>query len=378
MVRLNCTAVQLTAVTAVMGIVSFLSSFIAGKAYAKFGAEKCQIAYGIFGALYVLGFMFTKSLWILFALAVLLGLFTGMGGTAGISAYIADWFIDKRQEISGYVTSATTFGGFVAGMIFSFLAASMSAEKAALLLLVVFGIICVISAFFMRSRKRMGQYPLGYKAETAESTAQSTTAIEMPGIDVKETLKSASFWLLCAAILVSCLGLFYLSCATIVMTGAGLELTASSRIYSMVTLSMGVGSIIVGNLFAKLGCKRALAVVYGLMLLSLCGLAYWCGNPGSIALITVVSIVFGFADSGLVLMPVMSYSELFGMKSFGRMMPVMVAVSVVAASGCGTLMSSVYELSGNWVTPALCSIGLMAAGALCAVLAFVFSLMKKR
>ena len=88
--------------------------------------------------------------------------------------------------------------------------------------------------------------------------------------------------------------------------------------------------------------------------------------------------MFGFADSGLVLMPVMSYSELFGMKSFGRMMPVMVAVSVVAASGCGTLMSSVYEFSGSWVTPALCSIGLMAAGALCAVLAFVFSPMKKR
>lgn len=90
MERLNCTAAQLTAVTALMGIISFLSSFIAGRAYAKFGPEKCQILYGITGALYVVGFIFAESLWILFVLAALMGLFVGMGGTAGISAYIAD------------------------------------------------------------------------------------------------------------------------------------------------------------------------------------------------------------------------------------------------------------------------------------------------
>lgn len=379
MVRLNCSAAQLTAITAVMGIVSFLSSFIAGKAYSKFGAEKCQLAYGVTGALFVIGFIFAKDVWILFVLAAIMGLFAGMGGTAAISAYVADWFIDKRQEISGYVTSTCTFGGFAAGMLFSFLASSMAAEKAAVLLLIVFGVICVVSAFFMRSRTKMGQLPLGYKAETeADAADVNAAAIELPGTDLKETIKSASLWFLCAGIFVSCLGIYYLSCGTLIMTGAGMEIAAVSRTFAMVTMSMGIGSIVVGNLFAKLGCKKALVVVYGLMLLSLGGLAYWCGNPGSVVLITIISIVFGFADSGLVLLPVMSYSELFGMKSFGRMMPIMVAVSVVAASCCGTLMSSVYDACGNWVTPTLYSIGLIAAGALCVVLAFVFSPMKKK
>lgn len=379
MVRLNCSAAQLTAIGVVMGIVSFLSSFIAGKTYSKFGAEKCQLAYGAASALFVLGYIFVKDIWILFILAAIAGLFAGMGGTAAVSAYIADWFIDKRQAISGYVTSACTFGGFAAGMLFSFLISSMAVEKAAVLLLIIFGTICVVSALFMRSRTKMGQLPLGYAAGTEAGPANvNAAAIELPGTDLKETVKSASFWFICAGIFVSCLGLYYLSCGTLIMTEGGMEIAAVSRSYSMVTLSMGIGSIVVGNLFAKLGCKKALTVIYGLMLLSLGGLAYWCRNPGSVVLITIISIVFGFADSGLVLLPVMSYSELFGMKSFGRMMPIMVAVSVVAASSCGTLMSSVYGACGNWVTPTLCSIGLIAAGALCVVLAFVFSPMKKK
>lgn len=263
-------------------------------------------------------------------------------------------------------------------MLFSFLTASMEVKKAATILLVIFGAVCLVSAFFMRSRTKMGQLPLGYATETGADADAVGAAVELPGTDVKETVRSASFWFICAGILVSCLGLFYLTCATIVMTGAGMDITVSSRIYSLVTLSMGVGSILVGNLFAKLGCKKALTVVYGLMLAALAGLAYWCGTPGSIGLIAAVSIVFGFADSGLVLLPVMSYSELFGMKSFGRMMPIMVAISVVAASCCGTLMSAVYDACGNWVLPTILSIVLMAIGAVCVVFAFVFSPMKKK
>lgn len=378
MVQFNCTAAQLTAVTAVMGIVSFLSSFIAGKAYAKFGPEKCQILYGVTGVLFVVGFIFAESIWIMFVLAAILGLFTSMGGTAGISVYIADWFIDKRQEITGYVTSTCTFGGFVSGMLFSFLTASMEVKKAATVLLVIFGAVCLVSAFFMRSRTKMGQLPLGYAAETGAGADAVGAAVELPGMDAKEIVRSASFWFICAGILVSCLGIYYLSCGTLIMTGAGIEITTTSRIFSMLTLSMGVGSILVGNLFAKLGCKKALTVVYGLMLAALAGLAYWCGNPGSIGLITAVSIVFGFADIGLNLLPVMSYSELFGMKSFGRMMPIMMAISVVAASCCGTLMSAVYDACGNWVLPTILSIVLMAVGAVCVVFAFVFSPMKKK
>lgn len=376
MARLNCTAAQITSVNAVYGVISFLGSFIAGKIYTRFGAEKGSMFYGIASVIYAGAFIFAQSLWVLMGSAVIMGLASGVGATAAVSAYIADWFVEKRQEISGYVTAAGTMGGFASGMLFSFLTKSMDVTQAAIVLVVACSAICLVSAFFLRSRKKMEQLPLGYVAEA--DTASEASVVELTGPDVKETVKSISFWLFCAGILISCLGVFYLSCATMIMTGAGMDISLSSRIFSMVTLAMGVGSILMGNLFSKLGCKKALVVVFGVAIASLSGIAYWCSNPASVVLIAIASFGFGIADSGLILMAVMSYSELFGMKSFNQLMPIMGAIGVAGATGGSPIMSLIYDLFGNWTAPTVLSIILMGLGALCVGFAFIFSPMKKR
>ena len=117
----------------------------------------------------------TMTSLILMYIAGFLASFTITFGTHAVcSSIIAEWFVEKRDQVTSIVLSGAGFGAaiwvFLAGQLFKYMDFKGAYRILAVLVLII-GLFAVL--VLLRDPKKMGQKPLGWeKAEEMERAAE--------------------------------------------------------------------------------------------------------------------------------------------------------------------------------------------------------------
>ena len=268
-------------------------SIVAVQALSKLGARTTMLISVLACAIHVHLYTFATpganiSSLVFYYLAGFMASFSITFGTHAVcSSVIADWFVEKREQISGVVFSGAGFGAaiwvFAAGQLFKVVDFKGCYRILSIFILAIglFSVICLI-----KDPKKLGQKPLGWDKASTDSTGES---VEVPGVSKSEALRSPAFWVLAAALLFVCMsGSAYMSYAPSWWQTNGLDATAAANWNAIYLVISGAVLLAVGKVFAKTGPKAFTVIVCAAFVAAMARMVALNGHPATLILVGCV------------------------------------------------------------------------------------------
>lgn len=380
MARLNCSMTVFSSFSTAYILASFVTSMFAGKIYDAIGSRMCVLLY-VFGIVaYVLGMEYCNNIFLIYPICIVYGVSLGIGGRAAISQFASEWFIDRRDEMIGYVSGIYNFGCGVGMILFAALMNRFSLNTLIVAGITIPTVISVIAWLMMKSPKQLGQKPYTQeKGDDAGSGAEDSKAKEaFEGVDFDVVLKSPSFWLLAISIALQGLAQCPGSYMQVVMVSAGVSENVAAMLFGIQMVAQCVISLFVGKLLSTLKYTGYGILTYGCFIVGLVLLElFYVGNLGNAAAILTAFIIGCGSGAGNLVAAYMS-GQFFGMKSYGTIMAVLTTVILVGSSCVAFTISPIVTADGgSWQRATMVCIILMCLSAAALGIAALTAPMRK-
>ena len=361
--------------------------------------------------LFFIGFLIAsraQSVGVLYAgYGVLCGFASGLVYNAVMST-VSGWFPDKPGLISGLLLMGFGISSFLVGKIYQAVTPSGVGVEAwrnsffafGALILVVMG---VCGFFFVKPTAKdleglagpagggraAGKAPAAGKASAegkASAKGKASVTGKAPVLGKAagsvgsqaqdwapmEMLRTSSFWLYFAwAILLSAAGLALISQATGVASevGQGVDAGTIATVVGLISVCNGIGRVIFGGMYDRMGRGKTMAVITGAFLISVCVLVFALIQK-SFGVITVGFICTGFSYGGINPTNSAFISDYYGRTHYPVNFSI-INMNLLVSSFGSTIAGMLYDRSGSFLSTFLAMIG-------AAVLAFVCSVLIKK
>ena len=317
-----------------------LGGFLGGRLAAKWGARPVVAAGGLLAGL---GFVLTSRLQgsspagLYLCYGVLAGLGIGFAYVTTIST-VSAWFPDRKGFCSGCLMMGFGASTLVLGNGAAKLFGLLGWRTTYAVLGIAVGAVIAAAGLILR-RLEDGSLPEG--PQTTAPAAKET--FETVDLTTPEMLKRSSFWraFLCIVFLAA-VGNTVISTARDLALSAGAKESMAAMLVGVLSICNGLGRILTGALFDRLGRRRSMLLANGLTILAACVLL------AAVRSASLFLCVLGLCLTGL------SYGSNFSVMNFNLM-----GASFLAAF-CGLLQ----EKSGGYTAPLLLLVVLSVAALL--------------
>lgn len=376
--RLGCSLTAAGVPATVETFASFLVGlFGGGILIEKFTARRCVLIGSLVACVFVAGYLYLPSLALVCIFEAIVGASMAFGYSSGMSAFIRQWFIDKRESILGVAIACIGFGGAAGTWLFGVLDSRYGFGVTSVAFACL-GVLCIlIYVFALRTPEQLGQKPLGWeKAEALASEEGKGSGTDF-GVDFKTVLRSPSLYLIMLSCLLWALSMVvspYL--ATILMTNGVSDLDAAN--YSTVNnIAIAVMSIVVGALTSKLGPKSYVISAFGAGIVGLAAMLAWLQASRTMVtlLLAVVLLGAGYVV-GTTYGPIVT-TKVFGNKCYDRVIPLVFGMRCVGLGVGVLLLPTLAEQQGDWTLPLMLAIGMMVVAIIMGLLAMQLAPMRK-
>jgi len=350
-----------------------IGSVIGGKLAVRYSTRIVVFTGGIIlsAGFFLASFVTSNYPWLLWVTYGAMG-GVGMGFTYSTTIACAQkWYPHKKGFVTGIIVSALGFGGVVFTPIVEKLISVFGGQSAGefstfMVLSAVFLCVCTIGSIFLKNP------PDGHMtANTVSAAAAVKTVIDY---SPSQMLKSAKFYLLTGAFLLSCMGgLMMIGFAKPIAVAKGLETTATIGVLA-ISMFNSIGRLFWGMMSDKLGRKNTIIILLsGTAILALfvnIAVSFW---------IYILIALIGFFYGGLLSNFPSLTADLFGAKHMSTNYGF-----VLLGFGAGAIISS--QIAGYYRNIAINDINLMfpafVIASCCAVAAillmYILKVLRKR
>ncbi|SFO38585.1 MFS transporter, OFA family, oxalate/formate antiporter [Pseudobutyrivibrio sp. JW11] len=344
-----------------------MSFFCIGGLVAGLVADKVKTRYIFIASavLFLIGFELVSMISSIGMLYLGFGVLAGLGAGFSYNAVmgsVTKWFPDKKGLISGILLMGFGIGAFIIGKVYAALLSSFGwrAEFKALGI-IVFAVI-LIGAFIVRKPTAEEQkvYAVEDK-ETKKNTSEDFTTLEM--------VSKVSFWLYFVyAILLSAAALALIAQASGIVTETAPALAAGSiaTIVGLISVFNGIGRVIFGGLYDKLGQKKTMLLNCGLFLVSVL-INIVAINSVSLPLVVIGFIFFGLSYGGVTPTNSAYIMDFYGVKNYPVNFSI-INLNLLLASFGGTLAGMIYDMQGTYLSIFMIMIGAIVLATICTLL----------
>lgn len=365
-------------------------SIVAIKALGKLGAQKTMFISVIACAAHMMLYTLVtpganpQSLVFMYAAGGVASLAITFGTHAVCSAVIADWFIEKRAQITGIVLSGAGIGAavwvFLAGRLFEVFKDMPDGYKMCYrifsVMVLIIGLFAVI--FLIKDPKKMGQKPLGWEKATGGDGGATQ---EIPGVSYKEAVSSSSFKILVVALLfTSIAGTAFLSYAPSWWQMNGMAPSGAATWNSIYLLLAGLLLLVAGNISNKLGTGGFIMYVCVAFIVAFICMVIWPINQA--VFMMALTVIFAAAAYPVCAsLPSFVGTAAFGAREFGQISATLMVAVYVGQALTSPIMAALFAafetLPGMRLAWVLCAVA-TAIGMLLSLVALKSSPMKKK
>lgn len=260
------------------------------------------------------------------------GFGVGLGYNTAIST-IVKWFPDKQGLISGITLMGFGFGSMILGTVAGAMIQSMGWRVTFRIFAVAFAIVMVVGALLLRNA---GAEFVAYLSQGSSKAV--TPAVEEVGAAVM--LRRRNFWIYFVwAIILSAAGLAIInSSAPYAQLFVGENLTLAASIAGIVSIANGVGRVIFGGMFDKIGYRLTMlidCVVF--VVASLVLMASF--TTKSMPVLVIAFILIGLAYGGVTPTNSAFIAYFFGRENYAVNFPI-VNLNLIFASFLGPMVGN--------------------------------------
>lgn len=316
-----------------------------GVQIAKMGPKKMILAgFSVLIASCLL-YSFGTSLPVFYLAGILLGVGLAWCTTTVVGFVIGKWFTEHRGTVMGIVMAANGLGVAVAAQIISPLIDSgvFGYRKAYRVSAVVLGVVALLALLFFRDE------PKGYTGAAELPTGkkkQPKRARQWSGISYDTAKKQAYFWVLLLCVLLIGISVQAASGHTVThLKDIGLDPVFVTNVWSFHGLALAAAKILAGWCFDKFGLKITLLFCEIIGAVSIFMLAVSTAATPAIAAIGATAISFSLPLESIMI-PLIT-ADLFGDKSYAKIMGILAACSTAGHAVGAPLTDLMFDMSSN-------------------------------
>ncbi len=321
-----------------------LGGLVAGLVAGKIKERYIFWASAIF---FFIGFYIVSVMQSLPALYIGFGVFAGLG--AGFSyntvmGSVTKWFPDKKGLISGILLMGFGIGAFIIGKVYAALIGTYSWRSLFRALGFIVFIVIILGSIIVRR-------PLDDELKGIAVSEKKTEGKIGNDYTTSQMVKKASFWLYFVwAVLMSAAALALIAQASGIVTESSGDLSAGTiaTIVGLISVFNGIGRVIFGGLYDRLGQRKTMLTNNALYLISviinICGL-----NAKSLPLVVIGFIFFGLSYGGVTPTNSAFIMDFFGVKNYPVNFSI-INLNLLFASFGGTLAGMIYDMQGTYLS----------------------------
>ncbi len=274
--------------------------------------------------------------------AVFLG--AGLAGThvIPVSMMITNWFTTKRGLALGLAFAATGFGGFVFNPMTNWIIIHYDWQTAFLVLGCLLGITTIpVSVFVVHARPAdMGLEPYGHHPGSSGSTDTAHDGLTLP-----QVVKTASFWLLGAAIFLTGMVCFGIQMhIPAYLTDMGYSPTFAANMVALFMVFMVAGKLVLGAFCDRFGRFRGVLYAYSMVFLATLTIF----GAGTIWLVFVFTVLFGLGNTVQTILPPLLTSDIAGRKSYAVIFAVIHAFLTLGIALGVPMAGYIFDSTGSY------------------------------
>ncbi len=331
-------------------ICNVVLSLAATRVLPKLGAQKTMLISVIACAAHMMFYTFvtpganSQSLLFMYIAGGVASLAITFGTHAVCSSVIAEWFVEKRAQVTGWVLSGAGLGAaiwvFLAGQLFK-VTDYKNCYRIFSAMVLVIGLFAVF--FLIKKPEQLGQRPLG--ADSVRTDGGQTA--ELPGVSYGDALKSGAFKVLVLALLFTTIGgTAYLSYAPTWWQMNGMSASGAAVWNSAYLLLAGLLLLVAGNISGKLGMKGFVIYVCIAYILTFVCMILWPASGA--AYLMVLTIIFAAAAYPVnASIPSFVGTAAFGSREFGQISAALMVAVYIGQALASPLMAALLTTEGG-------------------------------
>jgi len=318
----------------------FLSIFV-GRLNDSFGPRVVMTVCGFFLGL---GYLLMSQIGVLWQLYLFYGVIIAIGMSGAwvpLIATIPKWFVKRRGLMTGIVTSGSGIGTMLLSLVASRLISAYGWRIS--YMIVGSGVLVLLmlaAQFLRRDPQQVGQLPYG-----GDEIKSKSLNLQAEGFSLQEAIHTSQFWMVCVIFL--CFG-FNLYTIMVHIVPHAIELEISPIIAANIIVIIGgvnaAGRIIIGYAGDRIGNRPSLIISSILMAVAL----LWVMLAKEVWMLYLFAIVFGFGYGGLAALTSPVTAELFGLRSLGAILGVIMFSFTVGGAIGPVLAGSIFDMSGSY------------------------------
>ena len=336
----------------------------------KFGPKKLVCAGFIALAAAALIYSVAESLIPIYIAGTLLGIGFSFTTTTMVGYVVGIWYAKNKGTIMGFILASSGLGGAIAIRIVGDLidpAVTGSYRAGYRLMAAVFAVMLIVILMFFRSHPKQS-----IEADAPPQKASKKRGQDWVGIEFSQAVKKLYFWGIVLCIFFSGLILQGINgIAAMHFKDVGIDYGRVKSLLSFGALILAGAKFCTGFLYDRLGLRATASICTFFAIAATFLLAFVKGNDIGFVLAILYAISAQLAFPLETIMLPIYASDLFGKKSYSKIMGLFVSVNTAGYAAGAPLMNLCYDRFGTYV-PALLLVSSMMCG-IFVLLQFVIS-----
>ena len=317
-----------------------------GTLVTKLGAKKLIAAGFVFLIASMLLYSVATQVWIFYIAGALLGIGLSWTTTTMVGYVVNKWSPANKGTIMGFILAASGVGGALAIQIVSPIIESPTsplayrqAYRLIVLILLVVGIL-VVAFFRNQPQKQLGE---------ASQTKKKKRGRSWEGIEFSKTIRTPYFYGVCVCIFLSGLVLQGISgIAKAHMCDVGLDVEYVTLVLTISSLTLSFFKFFTGFFYDKCGLRATIIIcTLGTVLVSFALAAVTDSSLGKLLAMSYSVFASMAFPLETIMLPIYA-SDLFGDKSFEKLLGIFVSLNTAGYALGAPLMTLCYDLSGSY------------------------------
>lgn len=332
-----------------------------GTLFARFGAKKLIAAGFLCLISSCLLYSAANSIFVFYIAGAFLGLGLSWTTTTMVGAIVNKWCPNNRGTIMGAILAANGLGGATAAQIVSPIIYQennpFGYRSAYLLVSLILFVVGTIILIFMKEEPHHDQIE-----KTGDTTQKSSKNEHWAGIDASEAFRKKYFYTAALCIFLTGMVLQGVSgIAAAHMKDVGLDAGFIATILSVGSLSLTAAKLLNGIMYDKLGLRFTMTVCDICAMLTMLTLAFMTDSFTGKLLAAAYAVIHAIAlPLETVMLPIFA-ADLFGDKSFNKMMGIFVSINTAGYALGTPLVNLVFDICGTYKPIMIACVFIMAA-----------------
>jgi MFS family permease len=321
-------------------VIQGLLAIVMGGLTDRFGPRVVMTLCGLFLAAGYLLMSQLTSLWQLYLFySVILGI--GMGGSfAPLLTLTARWFVKRRGLMTGLVVSGTGVGALVGPPLAGILISRYGWRASYAALGVVVLVVMIVGAQLLKSAP--GHLRRGGGEKDGDEASRS---MHQEGVALHDAIRSGRFWKVFA--MVFCLGFCIFAIMVHIashVTDLGFTQATAANIMATIGAVCIAGRVLFGKALDRIGSRRGFVIGFAILGLAL----FLVASAGTLSILYLFAILFGFAFGACVTCESPLVSDLFGLRSHGLLLGI-AACGFTFGGGVGPFVTGyIFDVAGKY------------------------------